>query len=423
MTCERIRPLLSGYHDDALSPEERARVRTHLATCAACGAVLTAYETMYATLQGVVAPVPPDLRRNVYARIAEIEAGRNARPPFAPAFLALLRAAGGTAGLLAVLAALVAAIIRLGAPQHAAVPTAARSDQGISAAGTALQQMVRAVRSGNLHALPPAAQTAVAPLGHLLAAGAQWHVDKMSVGAAHVTVQGHVVRVTRSGAPLAVVPVRLDAAVPREARQSPARGAVVKSIAVGTPSPIPTIPARDGIVYVHLGAMPAVAARAGASRGDLEWQAFAPGGSPLVLVTPGPSPAQSFTGLSASRDGDAVTYAVAGRGSDAGIFRLTMGTPHPTKVLDYAPPHADRPSLPASLEDRRARGGIVRRRRTAGGIPRRRPRPRFLPDAVRSLLTRCAGNTRGSPGQSPEPLRLPLAPGGGGHCQARRRPF
>ena len=27
MTCERIRPLLSSYHDDALSPEERARVR------------------------------------------------------------------------------------------------------------------------------------------------------------------------------------------------------------------------------------------------------------------------------------------------------------------------------------------------------------------------------------------------------------
>ena len=49
--------LLSGYHDDALSPEERARVRAHLAMCAACSAVLTAYETMYATLQRVVAPV------------------------------------------------------------------------------------------------------------------------------------------------------------------------------------------------------------------------------------------------------------------------------------------------------------------------------------------------------------------------------
>src|SRR5207248_5864415 len=169
--------------------------------------------------------------------------------------------------------------------------------------------------------------------GHVLAAGAQWHVDKMSVGAADVTVEGHVVRVTRSGAPLALVPVRVDAAVPREARYSPAKGAVVKSISVGTPSPIPTIPAGDGLVYVHLGAMPAVAAKAGASRGDLDWQAFAPGGSPLVLVTPGPSPAQSFTGLSASRDGDAVTYAVAGRGSDAGIFRLTMDAPQPTTEL------------------------------------------------------------------------------------------
>src|SRR2546421_13090543 len=102
MTCERMRPLLSGYHDDALSPEERARVRAHLSTCAACGAVLTAYEATYATLQRVVAPVPPDLRRNVHARIAALEARRNARPPFVPAVLAMLRAAGGIAGLPAV---------------------------------------------------------------------------------------------------------------------------------------------------------------------------------------------------------------------------------------------------------------------------------------------------------------------------------
>jgi hypothetical protein len=40
-----------------------------------------------------------------------------------------------------------------------------------------------------------------------------------------------------------------------------------------------------------------------------------------------------ITGLSASRDGNAVTYAVAGRGNDGGIFRLTMGAPQPTKVL------------------------------------------------------------------------------------------
>ena len=239
MTCERIRPLLSSYHDDALSPEERARVRAHLDRCAACSAVLTAYETMYATLQRVVAPVPPDLRRNVYARIAEIEARPNARPPFVPAILALLRSAGATAGLLAVLAALLAALVRLGGLQHASMPAAVGPAHGTSAAGTALQ---------------------------------------------------HV-------------------------------------------SPFPTIPAGDGIVYVHLGGVPAIAANAGASRGELEWHAFAPGGRPRPLVTPGPSPAQVVTGLSASRDGDAVTYAVAGRGNDGGIFRLTMGAPQPTKVL------------------------------------------------------------------------------------------
>src|SRR5919204_5178899 len=115
MTCERIRPLLSSYHDDALSPEERARVRAHLARCADCNAVLRAYETMYATLQRAVAPVPPDLRRNVYARIAEMEARPNARPPFVLALLALLRSAGAPARLLAVLAPPLAGLLRLGA--------------------------------------------------------------------------------------------------------------------------------------------------------------------------------------------------------------------------------------------------------------------------------------------------------------------
>jgi Putative zinc-finger len=241
MTCERIRPLLSSYHDDALSPEERACVRAHLSTCADCSAVLTAYETMYATLQRAVASVPPDLRRNVYARIAEMEARPNARPPFVLALLAMLRSAGATAGLLAVLATLLAALVRLGAPQHAGTPAAARQTHGLSAAGTTLRP-------------------------------------------------GHA-------------------------------------------SPIPTIPAGDGIVYVHLGGVPAVTANAGASRGELEWHTFAPGGPPRPLVTPGPSPAQVVTGLSASRDGDAVTYAVAGQGNDGGIFRLTMGAPQPTKVL------------------------------------------------------------------------------------------
>jgi hypothetical protein len=235
----------------------------------------------------------------------------------------MLRSAGATAGLLAVLAALLAALVRLGAPQHAGAPVAA---------GTPLQHVITALRSGDLRALPLAEQTAVAPLGHVLAAGARWKVDKMSVGAAGVTLDGHVVQVTRSGAPLSMIPVRVDAAVPREAQHSPTRGAVVKRITVGTPSPIPTIPAGDGLVYVHLGSVPAVAAKTGASPGDLEWHAFAPGATPRALVTPGPSPAQVVTDLSASRDGDAVTY-VAGRGSEAGIFSLSMADPHPTKVF------------------------------------------------------------------------------------------
>src|ERR671937_372724 len=94
---------------------------------------------MYATLQRAVAPVPPDLRRNVYARIAEMEARPHARPPFVLTLLAMLRSVGATAGLLAVLAALLAALVRLGAPQQAGTPAAARQAHGISAAGTVVQ--------------------------------------------------------------------------------------------------------------------------------------------------------------------------------------------------------------------------------------------------------------------------------------------
>ncbi|HKO25270.1 MAG TPA: anti-sigma factor, partial [Chloroflexota bacterium] len=231
--------------DDALSPEERARVRAHLSTCAACSAVLTAYETMYATLQQAVAPVPADLRRNVYARIAEMEARPNARPPVVLALLTLLRSAGATAGLLAVLAALLAALVRLGGPLHASAPVAAPAARGISTAGTTLQP-------------------------------------------------GHA-------APIPTIP--------------------------------PAIPAGDGLVYVHLSSVPAGTANAGASRGEFEFHAFARGGWPRPLVTPGPSPEQVVTGLSASRDGDAITYAVEGRGNDGGIFHWTIGTPQPTKVL------------------------------------------------------------------------------------------
>jgi hypothetical protein len=121
--------------------------------------------------------------------------------------------------------------------------------------------------------------------------------------------------------------------MPAAARLAHGKSAAGTALQPMHASPIPTIPAGDGLVYVHLTSVPAVAAKVGASRGELEWHAFAPGGRPRALVTPGPSPAQEVTDLSASRDGDAVTYTVAGRGSEGGIFRLTMGAPQPTKVL------------------------------------------------------------------------------------------
>ncbi len=85
MTCDRIRPLLSNYHDDALSPRERARVRDHMETCASCRAALEGYDRLYATLRRAPVAVPADLRRNIYAGIAELDSGsRSALLPFGP---------------------------------------------------------------------------------------------------------------------------------------------------------------------------------------------------------------------------------------------------------------------------------------------------------------------------------------------------
>ena len=68
----------------------------------------------------------------------------------------------------------------------------------------------------------------------------------------------------------------------------------------------------------------------------------------------------------------------------------------------------------------RSRPGASRRTRTATGPPRRVPRGRsrrrLLPDAVRALLARRAGDSRRAPGQGPQPLGLRVDAGRGGRA-------
>lgn len=117
MSCDRIQPMLSSYHDDALSTERRAQIRAHIATCTTCQSILDVYECVYTALRGRTIPVPADLRRNTYAAIAETEARLDGRLSICPTPLGILRGAGSTALLSAVLAVLVAAIVRLNSPE------------------------------------------------------------------------------------------------------------------------------------------------------------------------------------------------------------------------------------------------------------------------------------------------------------------
>lgn len=90
--CDRIQPLLSGYIDRTLTPEEAAGVRTHLLSCDACrgladdlGRVRDAARTL-----GAIAP-PPHVWLEIAGRLrlehggAEPSAAAPAMPPPRPA--------------------------------------------------------------------------------------------------------------------------------------------------------------------------------------------------------------------------------------------------------------------------------------------------------------------------------------------------
>ena len=331
MTCTRIRHMLSAYHDDGLSLEDRARVRRHVAACASCRETLQAYDGLYAALRSTPVAVPLDLRRNVYTRIAEMESRRPVGLPLAGSMvLGSLRAAGGTAGVVAVLAALVAAAVRFGAIQPSTVPVASPAEQRVEAAH-ALTAVSAAVGAAGVSQaalrLPQPVQTAVAPLRKLAAGGAVWQLGKPHVQASHVIVDARLVRLTSQGQPAESFPARFSIAMASAT-------AVVNAVMPGTPSPIPTIPPGDGVVYLHLDDACVFIPNCGNSKAEVAYHGFGPAQQRQILVTPVAAPSQIFTGLNASLDGYRVAYsALSQHGADSGIFGLDTAAPAPRQLF------------------------------------------------------------------------------------------
>jgi anti-sigma factor RsiW len=56
MSCEQVRPALSGYHFDTLDPNERAHVEAHLPGCPHCVAEYIAIKRAIETASHVPAP-------------------------------------------------------------------------------------------------------------------------------------------------------------------------------------------------------------------------------------------------------------------------------------------------------------------------------------------------------------------------------
>src|SRR5438552_1440728 len=79
MNCTDIRPLLSAYYDGDGTPEEHARVESHLAGCEDCRRALAEYRAIGGDLRALPLPVPPaGLRRDVWRAIEAQQAARGA---------------------------------------------------------------------------------------------------------------------------------------------------------------------------------------------------------------------------------------------------------------------------------------------------------------------------------------------------------
>jgi hypothetical protein len=74
MDCERVRDLLSDFHDGTLGEEERLRVDFHLRQCPACTTEAEGLKETVALLRGLSpGKAPPELLGGVLARIAAAE--------------------------------------------------------------------------------------------------------------------------------------------------------------------------------------------------------------------------------------------------------------------------------------------------------------------------------------------------------------
>src|SRR3712207_4969855 len=81
MSSQHIRPLLSAYLDNEVTPAERRTVEAHLVQCAECAAVLAEYRRMGSGIRGLSRPVPPPtLHRDVWTAIE----ARRGQPAWAP---------------------------------------------------------------------------------------------------------------------------------------------------------------------------------------------------------------------------------------------------------------------------------------------------------------------------------------------------
>lgn len=319
MTCDSVLPLLSDYHDDALSFDERRRVQAHLETCPACQTVVVSYERAYDALRGVPAPVPDELRRRVYACVAEIEA-QQLSAPLGLRAIGMLRTTGATAGLLAVLAALLAAAVELSnATPSRAVLTAT------GAPAVAVNESTVPGAAGVATSAPASVQTMIASIKRKITPGTFFRVDTTEHNGSSITVTGELVQRSGSGLPRAIVPVRLYMVL-----------AVRTPVTVmGTPTPFPTLPAGDGLVYLRLKSDNPFFLNRGNSRADLEWHAFSPGAQPTVLATPVPS-AQMFTGVNSSLDGTTFAYsAMSTQARLSGVFSAGNVASPPTQVVSW----------------------------------------------------------------------------------------
>ena len=88
--CRAIRPLLSAYMDNEVTPGELRAISAHIATCAECAAVLAEYRELRSLVRALPQPLPPgNLQGAVFARATPTYRRRAAWFEFAQRGLAI----------------------------------------------------------------------------------------------------------------------------------------------------------------------------------------------------------------------------------------------------------------------------------------------------------------------------------------------